>query len=331
MLVMVAAAVPQATAGTEAEPRPELSLPIACEVGRDCFVQNYVDIDPGTAARDFACGDATYDAHSGTDIRLLSAAAAKAGVAVLAAADGVVQGARDGVPDIFFSEGGRSAIRGRECGNGVVLDHGNGWVTQYCHMRRGSVQVTKGRSVKRGERLGEVGYSGMADFAHVHLAVRHHGKPVDPFTTQVADGACRKDGESGRGLWTEDAAAALAYRTDEILGAEIAGSFASAADFEHDDKRLAPATADSGQLLLVVRLIKLRAGDIVRLVLTGPGGLRIEGGEKPLARAKATYVAYAGSKRPAGIERWPGGSYEGLITIERDGKILKEMRVAKNL
>ena len=36
---------------------------------------------------------------------------------------------------------GPTATAGRNCGNGVTLDHGDGWQTQYCHMRRGSVAV----------------------------------------------------------------------------------------------------------------------------------------------------------------------------------------------
>ena len=31
----------------------ELELPVACEVGRTCFIQNYVDADPSAAAKDW--------------------------------------------------------------------------------------------------------------------------------------------------------------------------------------------------------------------------------------------------------------------------------------
>ena len=47
-----------------------LSLPIACKIGETCFVQNYVDVDPGPGVRDYMCGSATYQAHAGTDFRL---------------------------------------------------------------------------------------------------------------------------------------------------------------------------------------------------------------------------------------------------------------------
>ena len=63
---------------------PVLSLPIACEIGAACIVQNYVDRDPGPAARDYHCGFLTYDGHKGTDIRVIDRARYKEGVAVVA-------------------------------------------------------------------------------------------------------------------------------------------------------------------------------------------------------------------------------------------------------
>jgi len=52
------------------EPVPQLSFPLDCVPGTTCLVQDYVDRDPGTDARDFRCGRLTYDGHDGTDIRL---------------------------------------------------------------------------------------------------------------------------------------------------------------------------------------------------------------------------------------------------------------------
>ncbi len=167
---------------SQADDRPQLSLPLACQPHKTCFIQTYVDVDPGKGIKDYMCGSATYDQHSGVDFRLLSAAAViKAPVPVLAATDGTVKAVRDGVADMFFKKAKPQDVAGRECGNGVIIDHGNGWETQYCHLHQGSVHVAKGQTVKRGDQLGEAGYSGMADFAQVFLSVRHDGKVVDPF------------------------------------------------------------------------------------------------------------------------------------------------------
>ncbi len=47
-------------------------------------------------------------------------------------------------------------------------------------MRKGSLALKRGSRVKRGDRLGEVGYSGLVEFAHLHFMVRHAGKVIDP-------------------------------------------------------------------------------------------------------------------------------------------------------
>lgn len=101
---------------------PELGIPIECEIGKTCFIQNYVDRDSSDGTKDYACGTETYDGHRGTDIRLVDTAAARDGVAVVAAAPGVVAATRDGVADrLIKTPEDRQAIAGKECGNGVVV------------------------------------------------------------------------------------------------------------------------------------------------------------------------------------------------------------------
>tara|TARA_B100000029_G_scaffold461042_1_gene492511 strand:- start:904 stop:1161 length:258 start_codon:yes stop_codon:yes gene_type:complete len=47
-----------------------LSMPIDCEVGKDCYIQDYVDTDPGAGVADYTCGMRAYDTHRGTDFRI---------------------------------------------------------------------------------------------------------------------------------------------------------------------------------------------------------------------------------------------------------------------
>lgn len=79
---------------------PSLALPIGCEIGNTCIVQNYVDRAPGREARDYRCGLLAYDGHKGTDLRVIDAAVLERGVAVLAAAPGRVRAVRDGMQDV---------------------------------------------------------------------------------------------------------------------------------------------------------------------------------------------------------------------------------------
>ena len=220
--------------------QPLLQLPLDCDIGRSCFVQNYVDADPGPGASDFRCGTRSYNDHDGTDIRVRTLAQQQAGVAVLAAAAGRVAGRRDGMADISVREGGREAIAGRECGNGVTLDHGDGWQTQYCHMARGSVTVKVGDTVAAGQRLGSVGISGMTEYPHLHFTVRQGAQTVDPFAFGAPAGACG----AGQSLWAPEVAVALAYQERSVLNTGFAAAPVSMAGIGIGEDRRAASRLD---------------------------------------------------------------------------------------
>lgn len=161
----------------------QLGLPIQCRLGHTCWVANYVDVDPTDGARDFQCEPRTYNGHGGIDVALRDAVSMEQGVPVVASAPGIVHRVRDGKGDHLSSDAyDPLAIAGRECGNGVVINHPGGWQTQYCHLKQGSLRVKATESVDQGAVLGLVGRSGQTEFPHVHFTVRHHGQVVDPFT-----------------------------------------------------------------------------------------------------------------------------------------------------
>lgn len=94
--------------------------------------------------------------HSGLDF------AVARGTPVQAPADGVVTL----VGDYFFN------------GRTVFVDHGQGFITMYCHLD--AVLVEKGQQVRRGEVLGRVGATGRATGPHLHWNVSLNGNRVDP-------------------------------------------------------------------------------------------------------------------------------------------------------
>ena len=291
----------------------ELALPIACEVGQTCLIQNYVDHDPSGNARDYACGGQTYDGHNGIDIRLPSMAQQRAGVAVRAAADGVVLRTRDAMPDISVREIGLDQVKGRECGNGVIVRHSDGFESEYCHMARGSLQVKPGDVVKAGQPLGSVGLSGRTEFAHLHFTLRRNGNVIDPFAYEADDTACN----GGTSLWDSKLAAALAYRPIAILNKGFAVQPVTPEQIEAGDMA-APAGADVPNLVAYVRAISLRAGDVQRLVVFDPDGNTLASNAiAPLARNNAQYSITTGRKRPP--EGWKPGIYRATYRVERDG------------
>lgn len=177
-----------------------LQSPIDCDLTKTCYIQQYVDHDPGGGFSDYQCAQQSYNGHQGTDFALPSVADVAKNIAVLAAAGGVVEGVRDGMADVAYTSDTADQIKDRECGNGVRINHGEGWVTQYCHLKQGFVMVKNGQAVLAGDPLGHVGMSGRAAFPHVHLAVRKDGKTLDPFDP---DGTvtCAAPGDST--LWSD--------------------------------------------------------------------------------------------------------------------------------
>ncbi len=328
-LMGLALAAAQSPPARAADPI-QLSLPLVCEPHKDCFIQNYFDDEQGSGVHDYLCGGASYDTHDGIDFRLISAAATKANVAVVASADGVVKGLRDGVPDIFKRDNNAAAVKGRECGNGVVLDHGNGWETQYCHMKMGTVVVASGQAVKRGDRLGSVGFSGQADFAHVHLTVRHNGRAIDPFWANAAPGAdaCHREGATDT-LWQPSVVASFPYRTGEIIGSGFSAEPLDLNTLELDHTAVTLPNGSSPVIRFYGRFINLLAGDRIRITVAGPGGSLIESLAEPLTHTKATYLGFAGVKRKT--EMWTAGRYEGRVEIVRDGAVAASSSAAVDI
>ncbi len=106
---------------------PVLESPVDCPLEVGCLIQKYVDGDAGPEYVDYRCGRLSSPGHRGTDFRLPRLADMARGVAVVAAAAGVVTAVRDGMDDVNVNDIDRDTIKGRDAGNLVMIDHGGGW------------------------------------------------------------------------------------------------------------------------------------------------------------------------------------------------------------
>ncbi len=101
--------------------------------------------------------------HKGIDL------AANRGTPVLAPADGYV------------------TFTGRNGGYGlfVIINHKYGFETKYGHLQK--IYVRRGQFVKRGDKIGEVGNTGLSTAPHLHYEVLYKGKNVNPLNYYFDD------------------------------------------------------------------------------------------------------------------------------------------------
>ncbi|MEM8850758.1 MAG: M23 family metallopeptidase [Pseudomonadota bacterium] len=280
----------------------QLDLPLDCTLGETCFIQQYVDMDPGPGAEDFTGGPLSYDGHRGTDFRVRDLEVLADGVPVLAPAPGRVRAIRDEMPDRLIED--RSEVAGRECGNGVAIDHGNGWETQLCHLQLGSIQVAAGDVVGRGDVLGRMGLSGATQFPHVHITVRRDGDVVDPF---VAD------------LWTTPPD----YEPGGLLSVGLLDRVPEFDEIKAGTADASTLPTDPDAIVIWGAVFGGQAGDVMEMVILGTDGGVVFESDVTLDRTQAQLFRAAG--RRLRDRTLPTGDYTGRVILRRAGEELDRL------
>jgi murein DD-endopeptidase MepM/ murein hydrolase activator NlpD len=142
---------------TEGLPETEFSYPVTGPISSPFGLRRILNDQPRNP-------------HSGLDI------AAPEGEIINAPARGRV--AQTG--DYFFN------------GNTVLIDHGQGLISMYCHMS--AIDVSPGDLVLRGEPIGKVGQTGRVTGAHLHWSVSLNNARINPnlFLSPVLNPALNK-------------------------------------------------------------------------------------------------------------------------------------------
>ena len=115
---------------------------------------------PGVTAITRGYGSVGNNFHDGIDIADEKAK----GKAVIAAADGYVEGT---------GSGGANGVY-------IVLSHGGGMWTAYEHLEEGSVTLQFGEKVHAGQPIARIGSTGQSTGPHLHFEVLQDNAAVDP-------------------------------------------------------------------------------------------------------------------------------------------------------
>ena len=194
--------------------------PIGGTYLRDYFIYHYVDnVKFDGAAKDPFCGHKTQKDHEGTDYILKSFPQMDSLVPVYAVADGTVSFTVDSLNDRNTENSDYKIVGGdfgynlkwspARYGNQVVIHHKDSLYTLYAGLKKYSVTVKPGDSVRSGQVIAYVGSSGYSNGPHLHFEVRdrcHDNDVVDPFS-----GPCG----SSKSLWVNQPAYDTSIRVME--------------------------------------------------------------------------------------------------------------------
>jgi murein DD-endopeptidase len=298
---------------------PQFGQPIACTLGKDCFVMLYFDRDPSPAAVDFGCGRQTYDGHDGTDFAIPDEKIMAQGVPVVAAAAGKVLRVRDGIVDRRLqSSTDKAGIEGIECGNGMVIDHGNGWEAQYCHLRKDSVIVKPGMQVAKGTKLGLVGTSGMTSFPHVHVTFRYQKKAVDPFVGVDAKLGCNV---ARNPIWDKP----IDYISTGLIRAGFAPKPPDINFIWQGQFFATKLPAKSPALLFWVQSYGVLAGDREHYKLFDPNGKIVADRASEIKAPSRTWLGYVGKRNNPNSPLTPG-VWRAEYRLTRGDRVLTEIK-----
>lgn len=306
--------------GQAIQARQSLSLgfPIACTLGRDCFILLYPDRDPGPGAVDFGCGRMTYDGHQGTDFAIPDRQVMVQGVAVQAVAAGKVLRSRDGVPDRpIAAPSEKPEVKGIECGNGIIINHGYGWETQYCHLRQDSVAVKPGDFVSKGTILGLVGMSGLVSFPHVHLTVRYQGNVVDPFVGPEAGSGCQVNRQP---LWEQP----IPYVPTGLIRTGFAQQPPKLEELWAGSFYEGTFPATSSALVFWVQTYGVLQGDVEHIQLIAPDGQIVVNERRQLKASRRVWLSYVGKKTTS--QSLAPGRWRGKYRLRRDNQVLVDLQ-----
>lgn len=291
----------------------ELVFPLLCQPGQSCWIIGYPDLNSAEGvAQDYACGPAAQDGDVFLRIGLPDAASISLHIPVVAAADGTVVDVTDGIPDLAIASRRQLKTGTPNCGNGVVIKHGGGVQTAYCHLREGRVFVKNGQKVRQGDIIGMAGQSGLATWPQLGFAVRTSGYFIDPVTGSSPQEGCGFKPRTRFDLPTQF----VSYQPAAIVSMGFANrAMTGDAMALGDATRFAVLNRDEGVINLWGMVLGIHPGDIIESRIRDPRGRTFFYERVVAETAQERLPINAGRAR--GYAAWRTGTYTGEITVTR--------------
>ncbi|MFP4016621.1 MAG: peptidoglycan DD-metalloendopeptidase family protein, partial [Halanaerobiales bacterium] len=92
------------------------------------------------------------------------------GVEILGNTGDIVMAAADGRVASVFEDDYKGIM--------VLIEHQNGWITEYGHLQRAA--VAPGQQVGKGEEIGRVGVTGMVSQPSLYFSLKNQDGAIDP-------------------------------------------------------------------------------------------------------------------------------------------------------
>jgi len=295
----------------------QLQFPVKCQINKNCWILNYVDDDSASNWHDYKGGRQTYEGHTGTDIAIKNISQMKQGVDVLAAASGLVVATRDGVADKNALAQNINQLQNSGCGNRVAIKHSNGWITDYCHMKNGSIRVKKGAFVKAGQPLGQIGLSGLTEFPHLHLNVQQNNQFIDPFT-----GLERYTQGNRLPLWAPNVLQLLRYKPIVIYNVGVSSEIPKVLDIRNEKYKTNRIDSNADMLLVWLDMFHVEVGDSIDVLIKNPNDNVYFFKKIVIDKSNARKLLYLGKKKPT--NGFTKGIYSVQISFIRPNKKINE-------
>jgi murein DD-endopeptidase MepM/ murein hydrolase activator NlpD len=297
----------------------DLGIPVACNYGDDCHIWVYYDKNElAEKFTDHTCGKLSDDGHKSTDFTVRSHTQMKDGINVVAADSGDVVFVRDGMSDISVNLIGEEAIRGRECGNGVIIDHKRGYRTEYCHLKNGTIVKKVGDKVEKGETIGQLGLSGLTSFPYLEFTVILKGNAIDPFTgdnpvTGEVNVPC--DSLDIYPLWDKQTEKRLQYIATSLLSMGFSEKVPHAQGAREGKFSRKKIKDDAKLMVFWVDIFGLVGGDQLKLSILDPQGNVVKSETRSFNSDRRHIFQFIGNKSKS--NKLTSGQYIGKIELLR--------------